>query len=300
VRILVTGAGGFAGRHLCSYLASIDDDTIPCSGPDGLGALDVTDGEAVQRRIAEMRPEGIVHLAGVSSVGWSHSHPAKTFLVNALGTLHVLQAMRNAVPDARLLVVGSGEMYGRVLEGARASEEDALRPLSPYAASKCAAELIARQYAASYGTQAIFVRPFNHLGAGQAPQFVVPSFARQIAEVLAGKREPVIDVGDLSPVRDFLHVQDVVYAYRLLLEKGESGASYNVSSGEPLAIRGLLDRLLEISGLSVKVRVDPDRLRPVEIPWLVGDSSTLRSLGWRPKHTVHSALEEALQEAVSR
>jgi GDP-4-dehydro-6-deoxy-D-mannose reductase len=300
VRILVTGSGGFVGQHLCRHLTSIGDEVIPCPGPDGAGSLDVTDAEAVKRHILHVRPEGIIHLAGVSSVAWSHLNALTTFRVNATGTVNLLQAVREALPTARLLLVGSGEMYGRLSEGHRAREEDPLRPLSPYAASKCAAEDVARQYAASYGLQVVCARPFNHVGPGQAQHFVVPSFTRQIADVKQGRRQPVIEVGDLSPVRDFLHVEDVIRGYRLLLEKGGAGTPYNLCSGEPLSIRALLDQLLELAGIHLDVKVDPARVRPAEIPWLVGDGSRIGALGWQPHRTARAALGEALQEALVR
>ena len=148
MRVLVTGASGFVGQHLIRYLVSVGDDVVSCPGPDGPGALDVTDGSAVAERVSTARPEGVVHLAGISSVAWSHANPARTLLVNGLGTVNILQAVREMAPKARVLIIGSGEMYGRIREGYRAQEEDPLRPLSPYAASKCASEDFARQFAA--------------------------------------------------------------------------------------------------------------------------------------------------------
>ncbi len=300
MRILVTGSGGFVGQHLCRHLTSNGDEVVLCPGPEGPGALDVTDSAAVRTRISDAQPDGIIHLAGISSVAWSHSNALRTFNVNTIGAVNLLQAAREAVPKARLLVVGSGEMYGRVEDGHRAREGDALSPLSPYAASKCAAEDAARQYYASYGLEVVCARPFNHLGAGQSANFVVPSFARQIAAAKKGKRPAAISVGDLNPVRDFLHVEDVVRGYRLLLEKGCAGTPYNLSSGEPLSIRALLGQLLELADLDLEVHVDAAKLRPTEIPWLVGDPSRIGALGWHPKHEVREALRDALQEALKR
>jgi len=297
---LVTGAGGFVGQHLSQYLASVGDDVLACPGPGGSGSLDVTDAGAVAERILSFQPEGIVHLAGISSVAWSHAYPSRTSLVNGVGTVNVLQGVREHSPKAHVLVIGSGEMYGRIREGCRAHEDDTLRPLSPYSASKCASETFARQYAASYGVHAICVRPFNHIGRGQASQFVVPSLARQIAEITNGRRDAVIEVGDLTPVRDFLHVRDVVRGYRLLLERGERGTPYNLCSGQPCSIRSLLEQLLELSGVKAKIHLNKDRLRPAEIPWLVGDAARIQRLGWKPEDTVHSALAEALAEAAEK
>jgi GDP-4-dehydro-6-deoxy-D-mannose reductase len=296
VRVLVTGSSGFVGRHLCRFLMLVGAEVLPCPGPDGPGALDVTDGDAVLRRISESRPDGIVHLAGVSSVAWSHENAEKTFLVNGLGTVNVLQAVRTTAPHARVLIIGSGEMYGRIPEGRRAQEEDLLHPLSPYAASKCAAEQVARQYVASYGLQIVCTRPFNHIGPDQSPQFVVPSFARQIAEVKRGRKPAIIDVGDLSPVRDFLHVEDVVRGYWTLLQPPVSPGVYNICAGVGRSIRSVLDELLELSGVSAQIRVTPGRLRTVEIPWLVGDPARLTELGWQPQRSTSEALQEVLRE----
>jgi GDP-4-dehydro-6-deoxy-D-mannose reductase len=296
VRILVTGSSGFVGQHLCRYLTSIGDEVIPCPGPDGDGAVDVTDEQAVRLRVSTARPEGVIHLAGVSSVAWSHANPTKTFLTNGLGTVNILQGVREGAPAARVLLVGSGEVYGRTSEGHRSNEDDTPRPLSPYAASKLAGETIARQYAASYGIQVVFARPFNHLGPGQAAHFVVPSFARQIAEVKRGKREAVIEVGDVSPVRDFLHVEDVVRGYRLLLESADVGTPYNLCSGTGRTILSLLDELLALALVKAEVRIDSARLRPSEIPWLVGDPSRINALGWQVVRPISQALSEVLRE----
>ncbi len=294
--MLVTGSSGFVGTHLCRFLASVGAEVVACPGLDKPAALDVTDGDAVLRRIRDARPDGIVHLAGVSSVAWSHDNPEKPFLVNGLGTINVLQAVRATAPYARVLIIGSGEMYGRIPVGHRANEEQLLNPLSPYAASKCAAEVVARQYAASYGLQIVCARPFNHIGPGQSPHFVVPSFARQVAEVKRAGKPAFIDVGDLSPVRDFLHVEDVVRGYWTLLQPPTSPGVYNVCAGTGRSIRSILDELLELARVSAQIRVVPGRVRAAEIPWLVGDPARLTALGWQPKRSASDALQEVFLE----
>jgi GDP-4-dehydro-6-deoxy-D-mannose reductase len=298
VRIFVTGSSGFAGRHMCRYLKAIGDEVIEAPGLEGPAALDVTDAEAVCARIAEARPEGVIHLAGVSSVAWSHANPIRTFHVNTVGAVNLLQGAREFAPDARFLLVGSGEMYGRLLDGRRAREDDQLRPLSPYSASKCAAEIIAKQFSESYGLHVICARPFNHAGAGQDRHFVIPSFARQIANIALGKAPAVVEVGDLSPVRDFLHVQDVVRGYRLLLERGISASAYNLCSEQPVSIREILETLQRLAGVQLEVRADPSLFRPAEIPWLVGDGTRIRALGWAPTLTLTDALSEAYDSAL--
>jgi len=234
--------------------------------------------------------DAVIHLAGFSSVGKSHESPGLAFVVNAVGTVNVLRAARSR----RVLLIGSGEMYGAVEPGARAAEDRPLRPLSPYAASKVAAEVAALQFHRSYGADVVCARPFNHLGTGQDPSFVVPGFAAQLREIRSGRAEPVVRVGNLEPVRDFSHVRDVVEAYRLLLERGHAGEAYNVCSGMGRSIRAILDRMIELAGVPLRVEVDPARVRPVDLPSLVGDPSKLMALGWRPRRTADDALAEVL------
>jgi len=302
MRVLVTGADGFVGRHLCRHLRENGDEVIEAHGPraDGAGvpglAVDVTRPDSVKACVAEARPEAVVHLAGQSSVARSHQDPALAFAVNAMGAVNLLVAIKESAPKARMLLVGSGEMYGAVAPGTRAAEDAPLEPLSPYAAAKCAAEVAALQFARGYKLDIVCTRPFNHLGPGQDPNFVVPSFAAQIGRIKAGQAEPLLKVGDLSPIRDFSHVRDVVAAYRLLLHRGESGSAYNVCSGQGRTIRSLLDEMLQLSGVTARVELDPSRLRPAEIPSLVGDPSRLLALGWEPRLSATAALREVLDE----
>lgn len=294
MKVLVTGADGFVGTHLVQTLRARGDTVEACSGPGGPEELEITRGDAVEARIGKSLPDAVIHLAGVSSVARSHEHPAATVAVNALGAANLLDAVRRHAPRARVLLVGSGEAYGAVAPGHPAKETDPLRPLSPYAASKVAAEVLARQMVESYELHVVLVRPFNHLGPGQARGFVVPSLTRQLLDVARGAAPPVVEVGDLSPVRDFSHVLDVIDGYLLLLERGHPGEVYNLCSGKGRSIRDLLDELQQLLGTRAEVRVDPQRLRPVEIPWLVGDPTRIESLGWRRRRTVQDALEELI------
>ena len=294
MRVLVTGADGFVGTHLVTALQSRGDPVDACGGPGGPRELDVTDPAAVDARIRRSLPEAVIHLAGVSSVARSHEKPAATFAVNVLGAANLLEAVRRHVPRARVLLVGSGEVYGAVPKGRPASESHPVRPLSPYAASKVAAEIVGRQMFDAYGLQIIFARPFNHLGPGQALSFVVPTLVRQLLSVASGRSPPVISVGDLSPVRDFSHVLDVIDGYLLLLSAGTPGEAYNLCSGIGRSIRELLEELQRILGTQAEVRVDPERLRPVEIPWLVGDPARAEALGWLRRRGVQDALVELI------
>ena len=302
MRVLVTGADGFVGKHLCRYLRQQGDEVVEADGPPAPGAnsgasLDVTVPRNVREVVEAARPEVVVHLAGLSSVASSHQDPARAFSVNALGAVHLLAAVRDVASKARILLIGSAEMYGAVPAGTRATEEFPLRPLSPYAASKVAAEVAGLQFQRATSLEVVAVRPFNHIGAGQAPHFVVPSFARQVEAIRARRSPDMLRVGDLTVTRDFSHVDDVVRAYRLLALQATPGETYNVCSGEGRTIKSLLDELLEIAGVTAKVEVDRLRLRPAEISSLVGDPAKLRSLGWQPSRSVRDALRDALQEA---
>jgi GDP-4-dehydro-6-deoxy-D-mannose reductase len=300
MRVLVTGAGGFVGRHLCEHLAARGDQPVAVGlpdGPDAAAHLDVTDAPSVIEAMEAARPDAVVHLAGLSSVAASHREPARTFAVNALGAVHVLAAARQVAPRARVLLVGSSEMYGAVEAGTRATEDAPLRPLSPYASSKVAAEVAGFQFFRGPGLAVISARPFNHLGRGQRTDFVVPSFAAQIAAIRKGSAPAVLQVGNLGPVRDFSHVDDVVRAYRLLLEEGEPGQAYNICSGEGRSIRSILERMLALAGLEARIEVDPARFRESDLPYLVGDPRKLHALGWTPERSVDEALRDALDDA---
>ena len=262
-------------------------------------AIDLTDSQNVRRAVDDPRPDAIVHLAGLSSVAQSHQEPLSAFAVNTLGTVNLLTAVRDCAPEARVVLIGSGEMYGALQPGVQAREDFPLKPLSAYAASKAAAELAGLQFHRGFGVQVISARPFNHIGAGQDAHFVVPSFARQVESIRRRGAPPVLRVGDLSVTRDFSHVLDVVEAYRLLAIRGVAGEAYNICSGEGRTIRSLLDEMLDLAGVSAKIEVDAARLRPAELPNLVGDPAKLRKLGWTPTRTVRDALRDALDEAAA-
>jgi GDP-4-dehydro-6-deoxy-D-mannose reductase len=302
MRVLVTGAGGFVGRHLCEHLAAHDDQPIPIGWPasstqDGAKSVDVTNAQAVRDAFDASRPDAVVHLAGLSSVAASHRDPSRTFAVNVLGAVHVLAAVQQVAPRARVLLVGSSEMYGAVESGSRVTEDAPLRPLSAYASSKVAAEVAGFQFHRGSSVAVISARPFNHVGRGQRIDFVVPSFAEQIASICRGRTSPVLQVGNLDAVRDFSHVADVVEAYRLLLHRGEPGQAYNVCSGEGRSIRSILERMIELAGVEVRIEVDPSRFRPNDLPYLVGDPVKLQRLGWRPSRRLDDALLDALTHA---
>jgi GDP-4-dehydro-6-deoxy-D-mannose reductase len=301
MRVLVTGADGFAGRHLCALLRGAGDEVVEAHGPraesvdsDALN-FDISDEAAVRAAVEKARPEGIIHLAGFSSVSRSHGNPARVFAVNALGTVNLLTAARASTPKARVLLVSSGEVYGPMPAGMRALETEAVFPLNPYATSKVAAELAGMQFFRNYGLPVMVARPFSHVGKGQDAVFAVPSFAMQLRAIRQGKAEPVLRTGNLEAIRDFSHVKDVVAAYRLLLTAGVAGQTYNVCSGTGRTILSVLEEMLALSGVSARIELDPARLRPTDTPSQVGVPDKLRTLGWEPKNTVTQALREVLE-----
>lgn len=277
MRALVTGAAGFVGGHLLPALERSGYETI---GTDR--ELDVSDAGAVSERIAAARPDLVIHLAAVSAVPESRREPERAFRVNFVGARSVLEAVAQRAPQARLLLVGSGDEYGvGGPDSPPFRETDPLRPDSPYARTKAAADLLAGGYAAR-GLDVVRIRAFNHTGPGQDERFVLPSFARQAAEIAAGRREPLLRVGNLDSLRDFLDVEDVVAAYLVLADRALPADVYNVASGRGVRVGDALDALLELAGVDARIEVDPERRRPTDRA--VGDASRLRRSGrWAPR-----------------
>lgn len=310
MRALVTGAGGFVGAYLVRSLvadgvevfAGSLDGAPPAGDPAGARwlSLDVTSAASLEAAVAEARPDAVYHLAGQSSVAGSFADPVGTWDANATGTLRLVEAL---APGTRMVLAGSAEVYGAVPEAEQPIREDRPpRPANPYAASKAAAEMACVGVAAARGVDAVVARSFNHTGPGQDPRFALPSWARQIAAIRAGDAEPVLRVGNLEARRDLLDVRDVVRAYRRLADDGVPGAAYNVCSGVASSMRAVLDMLVELSGAEVRVEVDPERVRPVDVPLLLGDGARIRALGWAPEIPLRQTLADLLaaEEAVAR
>jgi GDP-4-dehydro-6-deoxy-D-mannose reductase len=290
VRALVTGGHGFVGRWLTAHLEKEGDEVVATGE-----VVDVTDPAAVRRSFDEIRPDAVYHLAGWAHVGSSWDDPAGAFLVNANGTVHVLDAARRLESPPRVLVVSSAEVYGVVTaDKLPLREQLATDPVSPYAASKVAAEVAARQAASGYGLHVTVVRPFNHIGPGQSPQFVVSALAKRIVEAeRSGVR--VLEMGNPTPSRDLTDVRDVVRAYRLVVERGESGATYNVCTGRDVVIGDLAQRLIDLSGVDLELRTGTVELRPIDVPVLRGDPSMLReATGWEAEIPLDETLLDVL------
>jgi GDP-4-dehydro-6-deoxy-D-mannose reductase len=293
VRALVTGGHGFVGRWLVSHLEEQGAD-VTATGEE----VDVTDADKVRDFVADLAPDAVFHLAGQASVGRSWDAPSRTFAVNALGTLHVLDAARRLAPAPRVLVVSSAEVYGAVTPDELPLREDTPpRPVSPYAASKAAAEVIAQQAARGYGLRVVIARPFNHIGPGQSPAFVVAALAKRIVDAQRDGATK-IEMGNPTARRDLTDVRDVVRAYALLIDHGEPGEVYNVATGQDVRIGDLAEMLVAAAGGGIEVVTDAVDARPADVPVLRGDPSKLRAAtGWTPQVPLEQTLGDVLEAA---
>lgn len=306
MRVLITGATGFAGGHLSSYCAALGHEVhgLVRAGREGAvprgvipHAADLRDPGAVAGVLREAAPDRVVHLAGASSVGRSFAAPLATWDVNLGATLSLLEALRAYGPAIPSLFVTSGEIYGRVpLDQLPVTTETPLRPLSPYGASKAAADLAAGQYREAYGLHAIRVRAFNHVGPGQDPRFVLPNVARQIARAERdGLSSFDVRVGNIDTRRDFIDVRDMVRAYWLLLERGDPDTIYMACSGRSLPIRRLLEGLAHLARIPVTFSSDPQLQRDGEQADLYGSPARLRAdTGWTPEIPIDTTLADTL------
>ncbi len=312
MRVLITGISGFVGLHLCEHLRAEHPEVEvfglrrwrsepPAGAAHGpevrIVEGDLLDAPSLARALRASRPDVVFHLAASSSVAGSWDTPAQMLQVNALGTLHLLEAARQMDLDARVVLACSAESYGLVREGEiPIREEQPFRPVSPYAVSKAAVDMLGFQYFQTFRLRTVRMRLFNHCGPRQSARFVIASLARQLAEIEAGLRPPRIQVGNLDVRRDFVDVRDAAAAYWLAAERGQPGEAYNVASGQARSIREILDHLLSLSDAVVEVEFDPSRLRPSEIEVLAGDASRFRAAtGWSPLIPFERTLADTLE-----
>ncbi|MFQ5692670.1 MAG: GDP-mannose 4,6-dehydratase [Nitrospinota bacterium] len=311
-RVLLTGTTGFVGSYLAEFLLGREDvelfgirrwrsrsENIQHLGDRiNLIECDIRDRTSMVRVVREVRPDRIFHLAAQSYVVTSWHAPEESLSTNILGTLNLLEAVREVGIDPLIQTAGSSEEYGFVLpEDVPIRETHPLNPLSPYAVSKVGQDLLSYQYFKSYGIRTVRTRAFNHTGPRRGDVFVTSNFAKQIAERECGLKEGPLRVGNLEAVRDFTDVRDIVRAYWLALEKGEPGEAYNISSGKGFRIRDVLDMLLAMARKPIEVEVDPERLRPSDVPLLIGDSTKFREVtGWAPEIPFEQTLREILDD----
>jgi GDP-4-dehydro-6-deoxy-D-mannose reductase len=292
VRILVTGITGFVGRALSPRLAADAHEVLglaydgPNSRAEGgrvqIRQLDLAEGRGLVELLQSFRPEAVIHLAAQSSPGLSLADPVGTFRANVNGTLSLLEGLRRTESTPRFIFISSSEVYG--LSAAPLDESAPLAPVNPYGASKAAAEFLVAQYARSLRFPLLIVRPFPHGGPGQRPLFALPSFARQIARIEAGRQEPSLKVGNLDARRDWLDVSDVAEVYARLLTRGVPGEIYNLCSGETHSVREGLVRFLTLATREIEIVTDPDLLRPIDQPVLAGVNAKIRqATGWSPQ-----------------
>lgn len=292
MRSLITGGRGFVGTWLADHLREQGDEVVAIDYE-----VDVTDPVVLLEAVTAAAPDAIYHLAALTHVGDSWKDPLQVLQVNVIGTAALLAAARLCGTDPRVLVTSSAEVYGAVTDPSLMplDELTPTAPLTPYAASKLAAEALIGQAFRGHGQEVIVVRPFNHIGPGQTPNFAVPALAKRIVE--ADRRgDSSIAVGNLAARRDFTDVRDVVKAYRMLIESGTPGEVYNVCSGHDVAIEEIATTLLRLAGTSLEFKTDPALTRPVEVPVLRGDPTRLQhATGWKPEISLDQTLADVLE-----
>ena len=306
MKALIVGAAGFVGSYLIEHLSNAYDWEIHAtkleyeslvSEDAHIHNLNIMEFEEIDSILKNVMPDYIFHLAAQSSVALSWKNPALTVDINIKGTLNLLDRIRS-IPDynPRVLLIGSGEEYGYILpDETPVHEAVPTRPGNIYAATKACQNMLGGIYSRAYKMNLIMVRAFNHIGPNQAPLFVASDFCKQIAEIEAGLKEPVLHVGNLSALRDFTDVRDVVRAYGLLIQKGKAGETYNIGSGHAISIQLLLDMILSFATTSIKVELDPARLRPSDIPVIEADIKKLQdTIAWQPEIELKQTLLETL------
>lgn len=303
MKALITGVDGFVGKYLSEYLLKKGYEVYGTTILEEyrnekikVYKMNLLNEKEVNEIIKIIKPDKIFHLAGQSAVGLSWENPVLTVNINVNGTLNLLEAVRNYSKESKILIIGSSDQYGPIRpEECPVSENKRQNPQSPYGVSKKAQEEMCKLYVNAYKMKIIMVRAFNHIGAGQGKNFVVADFASKIAEIEKG-REPILKVGNLDTFRDFTDVRDIVRGYNLLLEKGTIGEIYNIGSGKEIKVSEILEKLVNMSKKEIKIEIDPNKFRPVDVPIVVCDNSKIKKdTGWDPKVPIDDTLEEVLE-----
>ncbi|MEK6589717.1 MAG: GDP-mannose 4,6-dehydratase [Nitrospinota bacterium] len=302
MRVLITGITGFVGFHLNEFLRKKGYEIFGTtfSGKtqvsENIILCDIRDPARIKEIVLKIRPHQIYHLSALSFSPDSIKNPKMTFDINFYGTMNLMEAAREGAPDSHILFVGSADEYGEVSSRYGPITEDCpLNPLSPYSVSKASADLLSSFYAKKYGMHIVRVRPFNHTGPGQRSEFVCSDFARQIAEIECGMRDPILSTGNLDVQRDFSDVRDMVVSYWLALEKGIPGEAYNICSEKTYSIRWILETLLKFTDRYVEIKEDSSKLRTADVTFLKGDCSKFKMItGWRPTIPFEKTLSDLL------
>lgn len=306
MKALIVGAAGFVGSYLIQHLTTTYDWEIHVTKlpNENLSVsdihvhdLNILNIDEIRELFTKLKPDYIFHLAAQSSVALSWNNPQITVDINIKGTLNILDTIRSLDGySPRILLIGSGEEYGYILpDETPVNEQVTPRPGNIYAATKACQNMLGNIYYRAYGMQLIMVRAFNHIGPNQSPIFVASDFCKQVAEIEAGKKKPILHVGNLSAKRDFTDVRDVVRAYGLLIQHGKGGETYNIGSGHAISIQELLNIILSLSTAKILVSTDPARLRPSDIPVIEADITKLQdSINWHPEISLKQTLLETL------
>ena len=305
MKVLITGAGGFVGQHLINELSAHHHDCVasdrvieqPIPAAVACEAMDIRDRAAVDELITRLQPEACIHMAGITSVPEGAADPDLMLSVNVRGTTNLLDAIRAHSPATRLLTTSTAHVYGTAPRDQALTENAPLAPLSTYAVSKVAADLATLAYANHFGLQAMVARPNNHTGPGQQPRFVVAAFAQQVRAIAAAEHEPVIRVGNLESERNFTDVRDVVRAYRLLIEGGQPGRAYNISSQHTERIGDMLKTLCRLGGVTPRFEADPALVRPTDWSPRLDTTQLEKDTGWTPQISFEQTLQDMLNNA---
>lgn len=304
-KAMIIGAAGFVGgylaRHLLDvcgmevYVTKLPHEEVEINNII-IYDLNILDKEEIISLLFEVRPDYIFHLAAQSSVGIAWSNPGLTIDINIKGSVNLMDAVRELYYKPRILLIGSGEEYGHIMAGEIPIKEDTkARPGNIYAATKVCQNMIGSIYSRAYDMEVMMVRSFNHVGPTQASIFVVSDFCKQVAEIERGKREPIMYVGNLLAMRDFTDVRDVVRAYALLIRQGVPGETYNVGSGHAVSIREILDIILHFSTSDIRVEIDKNKIRPVDVEIIEADITKISKLtGWFPEIPLDQTIKETL------
>lgn len=304
MKILVTGCCGFVGRHAMAALRQAGHDAVgsdvvpPAEGSASHVPMDVRDPGSIARVLTDIKPEAVLHLGGIAFVPLGWTQPQQVFHVNTIGTLHLLDGVRQQIPSARVLVVTSAEVYGSHPAPAPLTEDSPYRPDNIYGVAKAAADQSALLYAEHHGLDVMVARPSNHIGPGQSRKFVSSAFAAQLAAIAQGA-EPVMRVGNLDQRRDFTDVRDVARAYALLLDRGRRGTAYNIAGGAMTLIRDMLDILCDIAGVHPRLEVDPALFRPTDDRPAYDTARIRRDTAWQPELPLRQTLRDIYDDLLA-